>query len=381
MNRVALLVLAYRLAGPGFAVGLILLAQLLPRVIVSPLGGVLADRFPKRSLMIALDLLRAGLALSLVLADNLNALAVAGVIVLLMHSLSAIFNPARGAALPALVPREGLPLANALNDLSAQSAFFVGPALGGWIAAAWNIQAVFIANAITFLLSALFIALMRLEEPARRGTARLTFIEPLREGWRAMSGQPLLRFVLGGLFIEAVVAIGVTVLLLPLLTGPLGRPAEQLGLLLTGVGLGTILGAPLGLWLFGRYRTLPLAALVALGLVLSLIAIGVTPTFVAIAIALLINGVLTGVTDLVVVTIVQRTVPSELLGRAFGLMFWILALGQLVGALGGSFFLRFVGPREAFIALGSLCALITGVLLLSSLAAWRVQPGAVMPNE
>jgi predicted MFS family arabinose efflux permease len=274
-----------------------------------------------------------------------------------------------------------LPLANALNDLSAQSAFFLGPALGGWIAATWHLQAVFIANAVTFLLSAVFITLMRLDEPTRKGATRGAFIQPLRDGWRAMSAQPLLRFVLGGLFIEAVVAIGVTVLLLPLLTGPLNSSTERLGLLLTTVGLGTIAGAPLGLWSFGRYRTLPLAALAALGLVLSLIAIGVAPTLSFVLTALLLNGILTGVTDLITVTIVQRTVPTEQLGRAFGLMFWVLAIGQTVGAIGGSILLRYTGPREALLVLGGLCSIFIIGLLLGNLSALRGDEAVALPAD
>ena len=113
MNRVALLVLAYRLTGSALAVALIQLATLLPRVIVSPFGGVLVDRHPKRALMIALDLLRAILATSLIPADRSGQLWFAGAALLLLHSLASVFNPARGAILPAIIPRAQLGPANA----------------------------------------------------------------------------------------------------------------------------------------------------------------------------------------------------------------------------------------------------------------------------
>ncbi len=362
MNRVALLVLAYRLTGSPIAVALLQLATLLPRVLVSPFGGVLADRYPKRLLMIALDLLRALLALSLIFANSSDQLWLAGVTLLLMHSFAAIFNPARGAVLPAIVPREQLGTANALNDITGQSAFFIGPAIGGWIIAMGGIDLVFLLNGATFVVSALLIALIRLEEPARRGIAQGAIFKELREGWQALYAYAPLRFLLGALFVEAVVALALTVLLLPILTGALGGRDEQLGILLAMVGGGTMIGAPAGVWLLGRFRPVPLIALVILGAVATMAAIGLSRSFLFVALALLVNGVLTGITDIAVITTVQRTVAVDRIGRAFGLMFWILALGQITGAIGGSILIRYTTPVIATLALSGVCvAIIAGL--------------------
>jgi DHA3 family macrolide efflux protein-like MFS transporter len=381
MNRVALLVLAYRLTGSPIAVALLQLATLLPRVLVSPFGGVLADRYPKRLLMIALDLLRAILATSLILADRSGQLWLAGVALLLMHSCGAIFNPARGAILPALVPREQLGPANGLNDIAGQSAFFIGPAIGGWIIATLGIDAVFLINGATFVLSALLITLIRAEEPARRGVARGAVIRELREGWQALYAHSPLRFLLGALFIEALVALALTVLLLPILTGPLGGRDEQLGILLAMVGVGTMIGAPLGVWLFGRFRSLPLVALAALGIVATLAAVGLARGFALVALALFVNGVLTGITDIAVITTVQQTVAGDKIGRAFGLMFWILALGQITGALGGSVLIRYATPAIATLALsGASVAIIVG-LIYATRADFRATTAGDVPGE
>ncbi len=363
MNRVALLVLAYRLTGSPIAVALLQLATLLPRVLVSPFGGVLADRYQKRLLMIALDLLRALLAISLIFADSSGQLWLAGVTLLLMHSFAAIFNPARSAILPALVPREQLGQANGLTDIAGQSAFFIGPAIGGWIIAAAGINAVFLINGATFALSALLVALIRVVEPARRGITKGAIFRELREGWQALYAHSPLRFLLGALFLEALVALALTVLLLPILTGPLGGTDEQLGLLLAMVGIGTMIGAPLGVWLFGRFRCLPLIALAALGLVATLATIGLARSFVLVACVLFINGVLTGITDIAVITTVQQTVEGDKIGRAFGLMFWILALGQITGALGGGILIRYATPAVAILVLSGAClAIIAGLV-------------------
>ena len=381
MNRVALLVLAYRLTGSAIAVALLQLATLLPRVLVSPFGGVFADRYRKRLLMIVLDLLRAVLAVSLIVASTSGQLWLAGVTLLLLHSFAAIFNPARNAVLPALVPREQLGAANALSDITGQSAFFIGPAIGGVIIAMWGINTVFLLNGATFVISALLIALIHLEEPARRGVARGAIFKELQEGWQALYAHSPLRFLLGALFLEALVALALTVLLLPILTGPLGGQDDQLGLLLAMVGIGTMIGAPLGAWLFARFRALPLIACAALGLVVTMAAIGLSRSIIFAAVALFINGVLTGITDIAVITTVQRTIAGDKIGRAFGLMFWILALGQITGAIGGSVLIRYAAPGGATLILSGICIAIIAGLIYATRQDFRMPPAEISTGD
>ncbi len=188
---------------------------------------------------------------------------------------------------------------------------------------------------------------------------------------QALYAHSPLRFLLGALFIEAVVALALTVLLLPLLTGPLGGRDEQLGLLLAAVGIGTMIGAPLGAWLFGRFRPLPLSATAALGIVATLAAIGLVHRVLFVAAALFVNGVLTGITAIAVITTVQRTVAGDKIGRAFGLMFWILALGQISGALGGSILIRYVTPEIAVLVLSGVCVAITARLVYATRQDFR----------
>lgn len=371
MNRVALLVLAYQITGQALAGALLLLAQLLPRVIVTPLGGVLADRYAKRRLMLLTDFLRAALAASLVFVDSAASLWWAGFAILLMHSLASVFNPARGAILPSLVPGEKLGIANALNDMSGQLAFFIGPALGGLIVAAWDVRAAFLFNAATFVVSAFFIWLMRFREPVKHNAKRVTVLGDLREGWSSVMRSPLLRFLCGALFLDAAVAIGLTVLLLPLLGSSLGGSEALLGPLMTCVGLGTLLGTLPSLWLIERVPRLALAASCVAGLLATILAIGLTGSIAVVGAALLVNGFLATCTELLALTTTQRTIPKEQLGRAIGLLFWMLAVGQACGAIGGSLLLRYFTPAQAALVLGGIGGAILIGLLLAIVVAGR----------
>ena len=385
LNQVALIILVYQLTGQQAAVALVLVAQLLPRAIVLPFGGVLADRYPKRRLMLGTDLAQAALAASLLLVATARDLWSVYAAVMLMHGLAAIFTPARSAAIPVLVPREHLGAANAVNGLAGQVAFFVGPALGRLLVGRWCVDAVFTINAGTFLFSALLIWAMRLPEPPRDPGAcagRAAVREDLREGWAVVAPSPTLRMLFGGLFLGAAIAVSLKVLLVALLTERLGRPAEDLGLLMTMVGLGTLGGSLLGLWLLARLAVVPLVAAVVLALTLDMAVIGAARSFAIVAAALFINGALSMANELVAETTLQRLVPADRLGRVFGLLFWGLTLGQVAGALGGGLLPRFLGTPGTVLALSGLYTLVLAILFLCNMNPARLArlAGGVAPR-
>ncbi|MGN6363042.1 MAG: MFS transporter [Thermomicrobiales bacterium] len=369
MNRVALIVLVYRLTGRQVGVALVMLALLLPRAFVFPFGGVLADRYPKRRLMLATDLVRALLAAVPVFVTTARGLWCVGLAVVAMQALSGIFNPARSAAIPALVSRDDLGLANALNGLSMQTAFFIGPVIGTAIIAIGDLNGVFIVNAVTFLISALVLWRMRLVEPPRAGAARGSTLSDLREGWAIVGRDPTLRVLFGVAFLGSATAISLNVLLVALLAGPLQRPASQIGLLLTIVGLGTILGLASGLRLLKRFPAKTTLAVIGVLLVLDLALIGAARSFAVVALALVINGVLSGASDLIYETTVGQTVEASRLGRVFGLLFWTATLGHVIGAIAGGVLPLVYGASGAVLVLSVIfAAVIASVLLLNSIS-------------
>lgn len=368
MNRVALLVLAYALTGQGLAVALATLAQLLPRAFMLPFGGVLADRFPKRRLMLATDLARALLAGSLVLVDRADHLWWVYLSTVLLHSLASVFNPARGAILPAIISRDLLGPANALNNTSTQVAVFLGPALGGVLVAWFGVDAVFLLNGATFVVSALLIWLMRVREPALQARAFGSVGQDLREGWEIVRESRLLLVLFGAIFTAAVVAIGLNVLLVSLLADPLGQPTDRLGLLLTSVGLGMIVGAVPALWLYSRYPATTLQAGITAGVIATMAAVGATTSFPVVIVALFANGVLTAISDVVVITTVQRTAPADRLGRVMGLLLWVNALGQVTGATAAGLLPRVTSASAATLLIAAGATLFLLPLLALVLA-------------
>ena len=173
------------------AAGLFFLARLLPFALMSPIAGTFVDRFSRRTVMIATDLLRSVLALSFLLVANAENLWIAYLATVLLHTFGAFFDGAKNAAAPNLAGKEGLLAATALLFSTRFLLMAVGSALGGWAAAIFGYKAAFIINAASFLISAFSVWLIpedatRDEDTAERMSGkqpRESFMTELREGF------------------------------------------------------------------------------------------------------------------------------------------------------------------------------------------------------
>ena len=142
-----------RLVGIWMAVRYVLMA------IVSPIGASLADRLPRKAVLIGSDLIRALLATVAGIALFIDApAAVIIVIATVLSLIGCVFRPAQMAWMPSLTRRpEELTAANGASSTIESLAFFLGPALGALLVTATSVQVVFLLNAATFLLSAVLV--------------------------------------------------------------------------------------------------------------------------------------------------------------------------------------------------------------------------------
>lgn len=136
------------------AAGIFFVARLIPFAIASPIAGTFVDRFSRRQVMIASDLLRVVIALSFLLVTSKENLWIAYLATMLLHTLGAFFDGAKNAAAPNLAGKEGLLAATALLFSTRFLLMAIGSALGGWAAAVFGYEVAFIINAASFLASA-----------------------------------------------------------------------------------------------------------------------------------------------------------------------------------------------------------------------------------
>ncbi len=158
-RTIALYVLVLRLTGAsGLALGGVLSVEMLAIFALSPVAGVVADRFSRKTIMIGADLTRAVLVLGFLTITTADRLWLAYSLSAALMGVSAFFHPAFAAALPNLTTREELLAANALGSATWAIMLAIGSALGGMVTTALGIRAAFLLDATSYVASALCLA-------------------------------------------------------------------------------------------------------------------------------------------------------------------------------------------------------------------------------
>jgi MFS family permease len=368
LAALALTVHVYDVTGSPTWVGALLIVDFLPMIVIGLTLGPLVDRFSRRRLMIAADLVRLAVFCVLPFVDQPELIvALAGV----TGVATGFFRPAAHAALPNLVSASDLPAANSLFQTVENLAWLIGPVVGGALVAAWGTDFAYWINALTFLLSALL--LLRIAESVLRGGDMMS-----RGHWRDVGDG--LALVLGSrplflvLVVWSVAIVGnaffnVSEIFFAkdvLDSGDLG-----FGILVGATGLGLTVGGFFGgRWIdrFGVTRVY-VASLALWGA--GVAAAAVSP-WLALAAGLVAVGLVgNGVAVVCNLLLVQRGAPDHLRGRAFTVImsanYFMLGLGMAAaGPLTDTIGARWMwGAAAATYGLATLLALVLarGVVL------------------
>ena len=158
---VGLPVWVFKLTGSSLVTATVFLVGLLPSLVVGPLAGVLADRWDRRRTLVAVSLAEAVFLLPLLAVDGPDRLWIVYLVMAVEASLGQLNDPVRNALVPSLVPRDDLVAANALVGLNSNLARLVGSPLGGVLVELAGLPGLVIGDAISFLLGAALLALVR----------------------------------------------------------------------------------------------------------------------------------------------------------------------------------------------------------------------------
>jgi len=340
--------------GSSLVTSTVFLLGLLPGLVVGPLVGVLVDRWDRRRTLVTVSLAQAVLLLPLLAVRGHQQLWIVYAVTAVEAALGHLFQPAKNAQVPALVPAEQLVAANSLTGLTDNLARLVGGPMGGIILRLGGLQGVVLCDAASFLIAALLLA----RGPSRAGTqapaAGAAAADPVAGGPTAagllgqwLAGLGLIRRdrrLGGALAVIAVssVAQGIfVVLFVVFVIRVLHGGASEVGLLRGVQAIGALIGgmllAPLGQRL--APRRLAGAAMLAFGLVDLAIWNGPSLTtqqglYVGLFIAAGIPGI-AAVTGLA--SLVQANTPDQFRGRIFSAYFTVSdgfqALGMLLAGL------------------------------------------------
>ncbi|HVB08879.1 MAG TPA: MFS transporter [Bacillota bacterium] len=243
-NNVALAAVTLSLTGSAVAIGLVLLCRGVPAFVAGPLWGPAIDRWPKRTVLYTTDLIRAGVALTFILAYDQRQMWILYLGSALLGTCSSLFQPARQAAVRQVVPVSDLVQANALSTGTAGLVAVLGAAGGGMVAAWVSPDIAFIVNAASYLWSAAWI-LAAVWDERQQSRPRASYLAQLAAGARALRQN---RIVLAAV----IASLGFALTSGPYYVAPpvlgdlvYGMGGLGIGLLFAADGLGFILSSAL----------------------------------------------------------------------------------------------------------------------------------------
>ncbi len=349
--------------------GLILAAQYLPPLVLGPAAGVLTDRWDRRRIMIAASLFRAGAVAAMLLGTAPGRYWVLYAALVAESAGGVLYVPAWQARTPAVVGTGPLlNSANSLNAVADGAVRLIGGPLGGILLSVVGITWLICADALSYLLCAA--ALVMTSRPDRGPACRRAGIRAaareLVEGVRVLRDQPVARALLPVTVIFLAANASLSAVLIPFAVQRLGG-SEHAGFLLSGLGVGVLLGAPvvrmlLNRWPARRPLTVTLTATAVAYFVLFTSSSLLTALPAAVAIGL--SG---SMSQVIVLTAVQRVIPGAALGRVGAAFVTGEAAATLLGAVAGPFLAQAVG-------LPGLAAAASAATLLAALLACLIVP-------
>jgi MFS family permease len=376
---VALVVIAYSRWHSPWAITFVLMADFVPAMLLGPVFGAAADRWSRRRVAIAADLMRAAAFVGIALVGGIwSTIALA----LLAGAGAGLFTPAVLAALPSMFDERRLPAATSLYGGLTDAGRTVGPALAALAIALTGAEAVVVANGVTFVISALVLATTSFgaRAPAASGAAAEPgLLRQAREGVTAVAHMPgvgtLVAASSGVILFSAMMNVAELLLARSLHAGSAGY-----SVLVAIFGIGFVAGSLSGA---GGAPVPELKRRYLLGILLigCGLVVAIVPSFPVAALGLALAGLGNGVTLVNERLICQRVVPDSMLARAFAVFDTAGSWAFGVAFVSAGAVLSLTGVRPLLLVAGLGSVAIWAVAHTALARVWNMDVGAPEPVQ
>jgi MFS family permease len=330
-NTIASVIIVTRYTQSGLAVSALFLARTLPQFLLAPIAGVVADRFNRKHVMVASDLLRAAIVLSFLFVDRPERLWLIYLLTAAQFIVSTFFQPASAAILPSLVQHDELVTGNVISSITWSAMLALGSALGGAFAALFGAAAALVIDSLSYLISAVLVGGIQTPTLAAAPAPASNSWRDMLEGFAYVRANPSA----GALAtVKALGQVGTSDILIATYARRIfvigKESAGSLGLMYAAAGLGAVLGPVLGRYLYNesppglRRRIRDGFWIMPLGWVVMAWA----PSIWVAMLGLLLNLMGGSANWTFSNVLIQTQVPDRYLGRVFALDFALFTLAS-----------------------------------------------------
>lgn len=364
LYNAALLGYIYTATGSAAWVGAATIFRLLPYVLLSPVGGMIADRYDRRTVLLTGDVFRCGLMVGLavvVAAKGPVALVVA--FTALASAAGSAERSAAKAMLPRLVGELRLGPANALLHTVQDLGVVVGPAIGAVLLAIAPDYVAFLVNAGTFAVSAVLISTIRRRAGAGGGGTGESAGTQLRNGVRAARTTPFVMPLFVVVAMSEFTYGAQTVELVLYAQRRLGFGGEGYGYLLAALGLGGLLSATVNGRLAISTKVSGIVVVTGAMFCATQLCYAATGNLPVALVATLVGGAGFVACEVVAETALARVVPSDVLGRVMGVIDAVSVAAMISGAIFAPLIINWTSLTTSMVLLGAASLIVTGLSL------------------
>lgn len=346
--------------------GTLMAVSIIPRVVISPVAGVIADRYDRKRLLVSMDAVRGVCVVAVGIAAILGVLEIWMVFLtgIVLGTCAAFFDPAAGSMLPDVVPKASLQRANSLFAMLHSGIRILGNSAGGFFYVSLGAPLMFLANGISYLFSSVTEMFIRKPAPVRSDAEHTPFLEDMKSGYRYVWQRPGLRVLM---IVGAVLNFFASAAMILLL--PLFQRTAELGPVRYGIFMAvSAAGSLVGLILVSIYKIAPaarrrwfLGSLISFTFLYALIPLlRIFPLMLAVT---LIAHILNAIVNILLQTVIQSTTARSMRGKVFSLLSMLLT-GLMPVAMATGGWLGELFPLQYVICICMICCGIPGLFLL-----------------
>ena len=361
--------------------GTLAMIRAIPMLVLSPFGGVLADRVSRTKLLITSQLIFtvAGLSIGVLVATGAIEIWHLAVSSVMAGTSFAISVPARNALVSDLVPRRHVGNAIALTSTTMNASRIVGPALAGWLIGVIGIAGTYFAQTGGYIWG--MVNVLRVQGGDQHPRTRGSPFVALRDGFKfAFSTRPLAALLLLGLS-PSLFSMPMVMILPIFVKQDLNAGSEELGLVLAAQGIGAVIGS-IGVVAYAANRRKgPVAMISAAAFGALIMVLGLTRSPLAAGIVMAVAGFFSAVYMATNQTMIQLLAPNRLRGRVMSI--WMLGWGLTpLGLMPLSIVAENRGMPDAMVLGGGLSVAVVLFIMVWGRELWTIDAdAAVDPSE
>ncbi|TZE81095.1 MFS transporter [Calorimonas adulescens] len=362
--EIGLTLFIYDRTGSTIAMGMNLIMFFLPSVMFGFFGGILADRYNRKLIMVLSDMARGIILLILPVFINNDRWSLASVYVItfILSTVSQFYGPASSSILPQIVGNDSLVLANSTLTTTIQVINIVGPSLAGVVVKLYGTTATIYADSFSFFIGALLTYLIRIE--GKVGKAEeikgiKSLYTDLAIGVKYVLGRKDLKLVLTLMFILNALLGPLNVILPVYARNALRMAVEGYSMMLSSYAVGSLMGAAAVNFVVNY---LGFSMLIGVGIIsigAGLATTGVFENLYYAVFAMAVVGIGTGIINVLVTVLIQKTTPADFLGRVSGTLAVIGVATVPLSIAVASVLLNYIDADVYFVCSGLVAVLFS----------------------